>query len=130
MTWNKIGLPAVACEPLEVYLTANGPSHLKDSKDVLNSLKLIGVYEHFLLVTVDVESLYTNIRQTDAMNAVKWAFNKFTNLKMKQKQFIQNGLKLVMTNNYFWYGGQHYNQIKVVSIGTNYAPQCCKHFSQ
>lgn len=57
-------------EYLVIYLQPladKGPSYLKDSKDVLNSLEQVGVDEQSILVTVDVESLYTNIRQTDAM---------------------------------------------------------------
>lgn len=73
-------------EYLYIYLqplAANSPSYLKDSKDVLNSLEYVGVDEQSMLVTVDMESLYTNIQQTDAMNAVTWALNKYTNLQLK-----------------------------------------------
>lgn len=111
-------------EYIDVYLqplVSKSPSYLKNSKDVINHLQQIPVGANSRLVTISVESLYTNIQQKDVIKAVRWAMNKFTNLKYKQKQFTLRGLKLAMMNNFFWYGGQHYNQIKGVSMGAKYA---------
>lgn len=94
-------------EYIDVFLqplAAKSLSYLKDSKDVINNLQNLRVNDSGILVTVDVESLYTNIQQQDALNEVKWSLNKYTTLKYKQKQFILHGLKLAMTNNFFWYG--------------------------
>lgn len=65
-------------------LVSKIPSYLKDSKDVINYLQQVLVDDKSILVTIDVELLYTNIRQSDAMKKVKWAMNKCTNLKYKQ----------------------------------------------
>lgn len=128
------GINSLFCELREYIdvflqpLVVKSPSYLKDSKDVINHVQHVEINENSILVTIDVESLHTNIRQQDAMNALKWALNKFTNLKYRQKQFILKGLRLAMTNNLFWYGGQHYNQIKGISMWAKYAPSVANIF--
>lgn len=44
-------------------LAANGKYFLKDSKDTIASLQNVQVGDATILVPVDVESLYTNIKQ-------------------------------------------------------------------
>lgn len=92
-------------EYLDIYfipLVEQSPSYLKDSWDLILLLQEIKVTEHTILVTVDIESLYTNIQQSDALDAIKWALPKFSNLKKTQINFLIEGINLAMVNNYFW----------------------------
>lgn len=72
------------------------------------------------LATVDVESLYPNIKQRDAMKAVRWALEKQTDLKQPQIKFLLEGLHMDMSN--IWHNGEFFNQIKGVAMGSGYAP--------
>lgn len=75
-----------------------------------------------VMVTVDIESLYTNIRHSDALEALKWALTKQCTIKKIQIQYLIKGLKLAMSNIFFWANNQNYNQTGGVAMGTRYAP--------
>ena len=74
------------------------------------------------MVTIDIESLYTNIRQKDALIALRWALKRESKLKKIQINFLIKGLEIAMSNNYFWANNQYYNQIGGVAMGARYAP--------
>ena len=103
-------------------LVVQGKAYLKDSKELIKSLASITVSEETWLVTVDVESLYTNIRQADAILAVKEALEEKSSLPQAQIGYLVKGLKIAMGNNYFWAQGDFYKQIKGVAMGARYAP--------
>lgn len=75
-----------------------------------------------VLVTIDVESLYTSLRHLDVVSTTYLALDAHTDLKTEQKKFVMSLLELAMTNNYFWHKGSYYKQIKGVAIGAKYAP--------
>lgn len=84
-------------EYLDVYLqplVKKYPAYLKDSKQLINLLKNLPQEEEVILATIDVESLYTNINQKDAISAVKWALEDQQTMKEDQKKFL---LKLLKT---------------------------------
>ena len=109
-------------------LAAGGNSFIKDSKDVINTLTKVSVKDSTLLVTIDVESLYTNIKQVDALAAVAWALKNHSKLKLKQRRFILEGLRMAMKNNFFWHDHRYYSQIKGVGMGNKYAPSVANIF--
>lgn len=74
-----------------------------------------------LLVTIDVNSVYTNIVQKDGLDSVEWALQKYSDMKQEQINYILEGLKMAMSKNYFWYKGNHYAQTKG-AMGAKYAP--------
>lgn len=98
------------------------PAYLRDSKHLMNILKEIPINDHTFIVTIDVESLYTNLRQNDVIVTTKVALNNRSNLKREQKDFLLEALNLAMSNNYFWHEGTHYNQIRAVAMGAKYTP--------
>lgn len=98
------------------------PSYLRDSKHLMNLLKDIPVHDNTIIVTIDVESLYTNLVQKDVLITTRRALDSKSNLKMEQKEFLIEVLELAMSNNYFWHEGSCYKQIKGVAMGAKYAP--------
>ncbi|XP_077334619.1 uncharacterized protein LOC143975965 [Lithobates pipiens] len=86
-------------------LVVKGKSYLRDSRQLLKELENVKVGEKDLLVTIDVNSLYTNIKQKDGLNAVEWALHKKSDLKQEQIDYILEGLDLAMRHNHFCYKG-------------------------
>lgn len=74
------------------------------------------------LVSIDVDSLYTNIRQKDAITAIKWALGSKITLQNTQIVFMLYILQLAMENNYFWHEKQYYKQIRGLPMGGKYVP--------
>lgn len=100
-------------EYLDIYLqplAAKGRSYLKGSRELINRLQNIELSADTLLVTVDIESLYTNIKKQDAIVAVKLALTEESKLKKPQINFLVEGQN------------QFYNQIKGVAMGARYTP--------
>lgn len=60
-------------------------SYLSDSGELIKILKEMKVGEGDLLGTVDVNSLYTSIRQDNALKAVRWALDKKTTSRKKKR---------------------------------------------
>lgn len=78
--------------------------------------------QDLLIVTVDIESLYTNIQHKDALTALEWALWRESILRRSQIRYLIQGLQLAMGNNYFWAKGEYYNQTGGVAMGARYAP--------
>ncbi|KAJ1129296.1 hypothetical protein NDU88_007667 [Pleurodeles waltl] len=68
-----------------------------------------------LLVTMDIEALYTNIPQKEAWLAVARLFEKEGNTE--HSSFILQCLNIVLQENFFEFDGQTYQQKKGVSMG-------------
>lgn len=78
-------------EYLDIYLqplVIRGRSYLKDSRELIKSLSTIEVTDATLMVTVDIESLYTNIKPNDATVAVKQALMEGSKLQRAQIFFF------------------------------------------
>ena len=96
-------------------------SYIKDTGHFLNIVKTIEVEEDNLLVTVDVSSLYTNIRHQDGIEALKsWLIEHGTDTD--KGEFIGTLAKLVLTSNYFTFNGKIYLQKQGTAMGTRMAP--------
>ena len=77
-----------------------------------------------ILVSFDVTSLYTNIPHDLGIEAVNFWLEKYQGEINGRftKQFILEGLKLVLENNHFFFDSQYYLQIKGTAMGTKVAP--------
>ncbi|CAI9534581.1 unnamed protein product, partial [Staurois parvus] len=85
---------------------------LRDGGHLINILKELHNVDNCMLVTIDVESLYTNIDQNDGINAVKWALKHKSLLKRSQRKFVVELLEFAMNNNFFWYNNTFFQQCK------------------
>ena len=93
------------------------PSYIKDTGDFLNIINNIEIEEEDLLATVDVSSLYTNIRHQDGITALKqWLIENGTTTE--KAEFIGTMAKLVLTSNYFTFNGKIYLQRQGKAMGT------------
>ena len=103
------------------HLSKLVPSYIKDTGHFLNIIKDIKIEEEDLLITVDVSSLYTNIRHEDGIEALKsWLKENGTN--PEKSEFIGTLAKLVLTSNYFTFNRKMYLQKQGTAMGTRMAP--------
>lgn len=81
---NPLGRPIIngidslfsRLEYLDRYLqplVSEGKSYLKDSRQLISELRSFKGEEEDILVTIDVNSLHTNIIQEDGVSSVEWA---------------------------------------------------------
>ena len=77
------------------------------------------------LSTCDIKSLYTNIRHDLFYTAIEYWIEKLQNdlllLQRLNKQFILEGLSIILEFNYFYINGIYIHQIKGTAMGTKFA---------
>ena len=101
------------------------PSYVKDTTHLLNILHdITDIPANTLLVTLDVQSLYTNIPNTEGIDAIKEVLNthrRHPNLKPTNTSLL-GLLELVLTRNNFRFNGKDYLQVGGTAMGTRVAP--------
>lgn len=77
-----------------------------------------------ILVSFDVISLYTNIPHTLGLEAINYWIDRHPNTLNTRfsKEFILEGLKLVLENNHFHFDEEFFLQTKGTAMGTKVAP--------
>ena len=93
------------------------PSFVLNSMDVLHTLEQTTLPPHTYLVTLDVESLYTNITHERAINTFTRHFKHHPRFV-----FFLDLLKHVLRNNVFTFDGHYFKQTCGLAMGTKLAP--------
>ena len=98
-------------------------SYIKDTTDFLTKLPE-STNPNATLVTFDVESLYTNIPHTLGLDAINFWLQKHPDdiPSRINKNFILEGIKFILENNYFCFNNEFYLQVKGTAMGTKVAP--------
>ena len=104
-------------------LTKRVKSYLTDTTDFLNHLPSENI-ENTLLVSFDVQSLYSNIPHQLGEKAINYWLRKFPNDCPARfpKEFILDGINFIVTNNTFCFNSKHYHQTKGTAMNTKFAP--------
>lgn len=99
------------------------PSYVRDDMDFLNYIPK-SVDPKTILVSFDVISLYTNIPHTLGLEAINYWIDRHPNTLNTRfsKEFILEGLKLVLENNHFHFDEEFFLQTKGTAMGTKVAP--------
>ena len=99
------------------------PSFVKDDMDFLRHIPDT-VEENTLLVSFDVTSLYTNIPHNLGLEAISyWIDRHRSEIQPRfSKDFIIEGLKIVLENNHFFFDNRYFLQSKGTAMGTKVAP--------
>ena len=92
-------------------------SFLKNSTELIHILRTLKVPPQAYLITLDVESLYTNISHEEAIKSLLKRFECDP-----QKVLVLDLLKYVLKNNVFKFGDQVFAQLHGVAMGTKLAP--------
>lgn len=99
------------------------PSYVKDTYDFLDKLKHIKVPDNAYLITLDIESLYTNIQTHDGIESVKKMFLKHpSSTYFRPEKEIIDLLELSLKCNDFVFNDQWYLQISGTAMGKKFAP--------
>lgn len=88
-------------------LVTKTPSFLKNSMQVINSLKMVEWKDSHILATADVSSLYTIISHQHGWEALRH-YLESDDLVSSQREFILLLLDFPMGHNYFWFGRSFY----------------------
>ncbi|XP_078498180.1 uncharacterized protein LOC144754363 [Lissotriton helveticus] len=121
---STIGTPLEAVskyldQVLRPYISLS-QSYVKDTGDIIAKVENLAYNENNdILVTLDIESLYSNIPQAEAIEATMW----FIDLHKIpcSKPFIKDCLTLVLKENFFEFGEDLFLQVKGVSMGASMA---------
>ena len=95
-------------------------SYIKNTQDFVDKIRNIKIPENALLVTLDVDSMYTNINNIDGINAFKETFADLSN--HPYYSYVKELLEITLNNNDFEFNGDKYLQKSGVSMGIRFAP--------
>ena len=97
------------------------PSYLKDTYHFIKKIRNFEVLPSDLLISADVESLYTNMRIDLIIDSIREAFRDFPD-PTRPDEGILELLNLTLHNNDFEFDGEFYLQICGIAMGRKYAP--------
>ncbi|XP_056416174.1 immunoglobulin superfamily member 3 [Hyla sarda] len=103
-------------------LVTSLPSYLKDTKDTVTKLQDLTVTDSTMLASIDVESLYTNIRHDLGITAVKKFLNTRSIHFKTHNEFVIDLLTFVLTHNYFLFDDTFFFQTQGTAMGSTCAP--------
>ncbi len=105
-------------------LVATSKSYIRNSQHLLQLLEKHKPTQHTVIITADIESLYTNIPNQLGIENVIAELGKY-NPKYNNPKVcitIRTLLHNTLTNNIFTFNQQHFIQIKGTAMGTTMAP--------
>jgi hypothetical protein len=107
--WLDYHLQSILCQQ---------DSYIRDSDTLVNEIRILPAQSAHILYTFDVVSLYTNIKTDKALRFIR----QIIPISNPLRDFILQGLKIVMDNNYFMFNNLLYKQITGTAMGTASAP--------
>ena len=98
-------------------------SYIKDTSDFLSKLPT-STNPDTLLVSFDVVNLYTNIPHDLGIEVIEYWLRKFPQELPARisVEFLLEGIKFILENNYFCFNDTYFLQTKGTAIGTKFAP--------
>jgi len=99
-------------------------TYLKNTTDFLNQLSAIKVQPGSRLITLDVESMFTNIDADMGLKAIKKAFEN-NPIASRPDKHILSLLEICLKNNDFEFNNENFLQISGTSMGKPFGPNFC-----
>lgn len=96
-------------------------SYIRDSNDLILKLNKLHLPSNFILFTMDVESLYTNIPIDESIDIIRNAFTINPDIK-RPSGIIITMLHIMMRNNDFIFKNKIFLQTRGVSMGAHFSP--------
>ena len=113
---NFIGIPL---QPYSKHMK----SYIKDATDFLSKLPQ-SIDSNAILVFFDVENLHTNIPHKIGIKAIQFWLEKYPQElpAIIDKNFILEGIKFFLKNNYSCFNDKYFLQKKGTAMGTKFVP--------
>ncbi|CAJ0929127.1 unnamed protein product [Ranitomeya imitator] len=118
------GLCEVVTKIIDHYLkplVSELPSYIQDTNSALRRIEGIQLHDDAIMVTADVEALYTSIRHKDGLKAVRW-FLDSSNMDKDIVQLLMQLLEYALTHNIFIFKNSTYLQLQGTAMGASCAP--------
>jgi len=112
------------CEFIDYFLqpySTTHPAYTEDTYHFISKIRGTTIDPNWLLITVDVESLYTKMRIDLILDSIKEVFSRDPSLN-RPEQGLLNLLEVTLRNNDFEFNGDFYLQICGIAMGRKYAP--------
>ncbi|XP_077148976.1 uncharacterized protein LOC143809888 [Ranitomeya variabilis] len=100
-------------QPFAMKLT----SFLRDSTHLIQLLQDLCLPPGTILITLDVESLYTNINHDVGLKAISFFLDSNTTGDREHDQFLLDLLFFILDKNYFVFDRSFYRQVKGTAMG-------------
>ena len=98
-------------------------SYIKDTTDFINKVENCDPKGDYIIGSLDVTSLYTNIPNSEGIKSIEKILNSSRNRTEKpSNESLTKLLELVLTRNNFQFNGENYLQIGGTAMGTKVAP--------
>lgn len=98
------------------------PSYIRDTYDFLSKLPKGKLNFEVKLTSWDIVSLYTNIPNEYGLEAINYYLHMSLHTDRFSKNFILNGLKIILNYNTFTWNNRYFKQLQGVAMGTKVAP--------
>ncbi|CAJ0947719.1 unnamed protein product [Ranitomeya imitator] len=98
------------------------PSYTRDTTDLLTKLDGVSVEAGTILISIDVEALYSSIHHEAGLKAVQYFLNTRGNHLAPHNEFVMTLLEYVLCHNFFLFNGRFYHQLRGTAMGSPCAP--------
>lgn len=97
------------------------PSYVKDSVQFIKMIQTIQLNnDHCFLVTMDIESLYTNVPFEGGLQAAEFFLNLRSDCTPSTRCIVDL-IEIILTSNFFLFGSEFYLQVSGTSMGAKMA---------
>ncbi|CAJ0955519.1 unnamed protein product [Ranitomeya imitator] len=118
------GLCEIIADVVDYFLkpiVSTLPSFVRDTTQALQRIDQLQLDENQVLVTADIEALYTSIRHSDGLAATAW-FLRTSNIENSLADLILILLEFVLRHNVFIFDKNIYLQTQGTAMGASCAP--------
>ncbi|XP_077134800.1 uncharacterized protein LOC143788791 [Ranitomeya variabilis] len=114
-----------ACTYIDFFLqplVLELPSYIRDTSHFITSIQGITMAQDEIMVTCDVESLYSNIDHNHGLQAVLFFLDQQQHSDRLHDSFIVDLLGFILKHNFFLFDRNFYLQVSGVAMGARCAP--------
>ncbi|XP_075207972.1 uncharacterized protein LOC142312872 [Anomaloglossus baeobatrachus] len=97
-------------------------SYLRDSTHLINTIKDVSWMDTYCFVTLDIAALYTNILHELGLECFRQFLEVDERLPIPQKNFLLEGMRFILRNNFFTFQDVLYHQRCGTAMGSRAAP--------
>ena len=104
------------------------PTYVRDTADILRKLEETTLPQEVLITSIDVVSMYTNVRQAEAIDCVCNALDRTNytySVTKPPSEYIRKLMELILGRNCFQFGNKFFLQKIGCAMGSTASPEIC-----